>query len=106
MSNVVQAHQASLPLFSTLLQLKEVEPEEACPVLKQTIDDLSLSKDIQVALFFAEDEYCLGFEPLTSFGQLVLNELLGRAETLPCPDGQCEYDGNECLWCGRARLLN
>lgn len=97
-----KAHGASLPLFALLQQTEEEEAATASLRVRSGVQALELEKDVEVVLVITEGKTSIGMEPKSSFGAMILRELLARSDFAPCPDSTCEYDEHgACKWCGR-----
>lgn len=93
------AHGLSLPLHFFIQKAEGRPADEASMLVTEEVVKLGLSNDILVVLVLHRG-MSLSLEALSDFGKAVLEELKSRSEFTPCPEGECEFSGLACKWCG------
>jgi hypothetical protein len=97
-----KAHGVSLPLFALLQRVEEEGAASASLRVRTGVHNLCLDKDIEVVLVIAKGHTSIGMEPRSTFGEMILREVMARSDFAPCPDESCEYaEDGACKWCGR-----
>lgn len=98
------AHCSSLPLFSAIQKVRGRPIWEATKNLAEMLEQMKLERDIEPVVVLDRDLTIMDLQPISRFGTAVLEELKSRAEFLPCPEGECEYDATDtCRWCGKLK---
>lgn len=93
----------SLPLFGCLFSFGDRPIWESSQEAAKTLKQLHLEDDIEVSIVLAPKTH-LEFSASSARGEEVLKELKERAHYVPCPEGDCEFDGvGECKWCGGSK---
>lgn len=102
--STARAHAASLPLYATLTRLDDSPAPDVSQELREVLDKLSLSDDLDVVLLVKDEGVGIDFEAKTDFGNDILKELDARSHFPPCPDGECELNPQGvCKWCGTVK---
>ena len=95
-----RAHDEALPLVALIRHLDGVGPLDATSAIQGYLDSRFLWTDIQPVIAFADGDRKVQLEPITDFGEELLQEVFAATEFSPCPEGECEFSGKACVWCG------
>lgn len=100
MSDVGLAHEVSLPLVHFIRQLEGRPPHEVLGEMANYVFNHALAEDIEACVVFADGDRKVQLLAITDQGHAILEEVLNVSEFIPCPVGECEFLGPQCIWCG------
>jgi hypothetical protein len=100
MSSVGSAHEVSLPLVALIRKLEGLPTHQIIGEMTSYVVSHELRSDIEACVVFSDGDQKVQLVALTDRGHDVLAEVLNCCEFVPCPLGECEFDGSTCRWCG------